>query len=658
MKSLRKRLSITLLVALVLSSLFALQITPTSALSGSQFNPERIMDDSVFFRAGDLTASQIQRFLNSKVPVCDTNHAYSGSSNDSGPPYTCLKDYKINTPSKPAESELCKAISSKSKQSAAQIIHDVSKACGVSTRVLLVLLQKEQSLITDTWPWDIQYTKATGYGCPDSNLSTSVDSNQNGCYDQYEGFFNQVYYAGRVYKYYDKVNGPNYRVGFVNYVQYHPNTGCGGTDLFLRSQATAGLYNYTPYQPNAAALNNLYGTGDDCSAYGNRNFWRMYNDWFGSTLTNIAYNTAVESVGIFTDSAMTKKYTQRDISLAPGDKAYIQVKVRNTGWKNWDRSFTRIGRHGNDYSPFRATWFKPNRPTKLIEDTVVPGDVGTLEFELTAPSKKGTYQEYFQMLIEGKIWLNVEFDYTINVADPSIAQETDFRLNADEEIRVGENLVSPDLHNTLVLQHDGNLVLYGTHFAKWYTSSVGRNSERLTMQPDGNLVLYDKNGNAIWHTATYGNPGAYFVMQTDGNMVVYDSSGNDLWDSRTVENPDMLNYVGPALYDRAFLHTGQQLETPDGKYRLVLQDDGNLVLYATDSGNALWHTKTYGKPSYRLDMQHDGNLVLYDGQGNALWKSRTADKGYSRLVVQQDGNLVIYDKHDEDTWNTGTQGQN
>ncbi len=30
-------------------------------------------------------------------------------------------------------------------------------------------------------------------------------------------------------------------------------------------------------------MNNLYGTGDGCSAYGNRNFWRMYTDWFGST---------------------------------------------------------------------------------------------------------------------------------------------------------------------------------------------------------------------------------------------------------------------------------------------------------------------------------------------------------------------------------------
>jgi hypothetical protein len=52
--------------------------------------------------------------------------------------------------------------------------------------------------------------------------------------------------------------------------------------VFIENQATAGLYNYTPYTPNDAALNNMYGTGDACSSYGNRNFWRIYTDWFGN----------------------------------------------------------------------------------------------------------------------------------------------------------------------------------------------------------------------------------------------------------------------------------------------------------------------------------------------------------------------------------------
>src|SRR5207253_1333233 len=76
----------------------------------------------------------------------------------------------------------------------------------------------------------------------------------------------------------------NYSIGNNSFVGYNPNSGCGGTNITMSNQATAGLYNYTPYQPNQAALNNLYGTGDSCSAYGNRNFWRMYWDWFGNPI--------------------------------------------------------------------------------------------------------------------------------------------------------------------------------------------------------------------------------------------------------------------------------------------------------------------------------------------------------------------------------------
>ncbi len=66
-------------------------------------------------------------------------------------------------------------------------------------------------------------------------------------------------------------------------VRYHPNESCGSAPVYIENQATANLYYYTPYQPNAAALRAGAGEGDSCSAYGNRNFFRYFTDWFGST---------------------------------------------------------------------------------------------------------------------------------------------------------------------------------------------------------------------------------------------------------------------------------------------------------------------------------------------------------------------------------------
>lgn len=273
----------------VYGALFCIAAIPLIAhgkatgLSGSEFKAGNIIANNIFFNDTSMNSSQIQAFLNTKVPSCDTNgeqkysqsltRAQYGTSKGYPPPYICLKNYSQNTPIMNTESGLCNGFSGGNKTSA-QIIYEVSQSCGVSPKVLLVLLQKEQSLVTDTWPWTKQYEKATGFACPDTAP----------CDPAYSGFFYQVYNAARQFKKYARdANNYNYRSGRNNAIQYNPNASCGSSNVYIENQATAGLYVYTPYQPNRAALDNLYGDGDGCSAYGNRNFWRMFNDWFGST---------------------------------------------------------------------------------------------------------------------------------------------------------------------------------------------------------------------------------------------------------------------------------------------------------------------------------------------------------------------------------------
>ncbi len=249
-----------------------------SAISGSDWRAGRIIDDSVFTNKSTMNTGDIQNFLNSKVPVCDTNGTgyYNGVrrsqvSASNPAPYTCLKDYQENTSTH--ENNLSGRAVPAGAKSAAQIIYEAAQTHNINPQVLLVMLQKEQALVTDDWPWTIQYRSAMGYGCPDTAP----------CDDQYYGFYNQVNNAAQQFNYYAaNPNSFRHKAFQNNNVLYNPNSACGSSTVFIQSQATAGLYNYTPYQPNQAALNNLYGTGDSCSAYGNRNFWRLFNDWFGS----------------------------------------------------------------------------------------------------------------------------------------------------------------------------------------------------------------------------------------------------------------------------------------------------------------------------------------------------------------------------------------
>ena len=94
----------------------------------------------------------------------------------------------------------------------------------------------------------------------------------------------------------------------------------------------------------------------------------------------------------------------------------------------------------------------------------------------------------------------------------------------------------------------------------------------------------------------------------------------------------------------------------DGKYNLVMQSDGNLVIY--EGSVVHWATGTNGSGTapYRLVMQGDGNLVIYDKNDSVVWATGTNGSGTTpyRLVMQSDRNLVIYDKNDSVIWATGT----
>lgn len=166
-----------------------------------------------------------------------------------------------------------RGVRGREKGTAAAIIDKSARACGISQKVLLTVMQKEQHLVTAVEPTDLQYKAAMGLSCPD-------DAN---CDPAYAGFFRQVYGAAHRYQYYvAHESAYGYHANALNYIQYHPDAGCGGTNVYIENKATALLYIYTPYQPNDASLAAGFGEGDSCSSYGNRNFALIYTNWFGA----------------------------------------------------------------------------------------------------------------------------------------------------------------------------------------------------------------------------------------------------------------------------------------------------------------------------------------------------------------------------------------
>ncbi|MDJ0338515.1 hypothetical protein [Cryobacterium sp. PH31-O1] len=222
------------------------------------FNPGLIISDYNFFNPDALTVVQIQDFLEQR----------SCRPSDGVP---CLWEYRETTTSQPAQGAgHCLPYVGAENETAARIIAKIATACTISPEVLLVLLQKEQSLLTR--PTASGYLRATGYGCPDT-----AD-----CDDQYFGFFNQVYNAAWQFRQYTQEPDRAFQIGTVD-VGFNPNAECGASAVAIRNQATANLYNYTPYQPNPVAIENAGDEGDACSTYGNLNFWLFYTNWFGAS---------------------------------------------------------------------------------------------------------------------------------------------------------------------------------------------------------------------------------------------------------------------------------------------------------------------------------------------------------------------------------------
>jgi LysM repeat protein len=269
-KTIGKFWSMLLIAAISAVGVVALESesTPAEAANAAWFNPGQIISDSAFYAPGTMSAADIQRFLNGKVAVCRADPTRPG----------CLKDYRLSTPAVAGVAGRCASLPAKTNISAAELIYDVSIACGISPKVLLVKLQKEQGLVTSTNPSPRAYEFALGMDCPDT---------PSGCSAASAGFFWQLYKGAGQLNWYSNPAGSFtwLRPGATISRPYQANNpGCGAQSFVLENRATAALYYYTPYVPNQTALGNLYGVGDVCSAYGNRNFFRDYTDWFGSTI--------------------------------------------------------------------------------------------------------------------------------------------------------------------------------------------------------------------------------------------------------------------------------------------------------------------------------------------------------------------------------------
>lgn len=150
------------------------------------------------------------------------------------------------------------------------------------------------------------------------------------------------------------------------------------------------------------------------------------------------------------------------------------------------------------------------------------------------------------------------------------------------------------------------------------SDELRRGNARLVMQGDGNLVIY-RNGQASWSSNTHGNPGATARMQYDGNLVVYAANGQPLWSTRTHD------------------HGGAQAR---------LSADGNLVVH--HKGATLWQTAPQDL-FYQVSFKSFNNSYFVNegngGPGQTVNANSVAIGPWEKLILRKTGGGCIRNKN-------------
>ena len=242
------------------------------------YDGARLIDNNVFLDSNSMSAPTIQQFLVDKGGGL-ASRSFVLTCGSPGDAATRQAYINFNAPCGQTVS-------------AANIIYYAAQIYGVSPRVILATMQKEQSLTTAANPTDWQVDQAMGYGCPDSG----------GC--GASSFFYQIDNGTWALRYhYERANnnttwwnsGGNVCGGATLYrstglyagatVTFKDEAGVGYATYTLANAATASFYCYTPHAyNNPQGLYDLPAFGTTGMYYsGSYNFVLWYERWFGTT---------------------------------------------------------------------------------------------------------------------------------------------------------------------------------------------------------------------------------------------------------------------------------------------------------------------------------------------------------------------------------------
>ncbi len=178
------------------------------------------------------------------------------------------------------------------------------------------------------------------------------------------------------------------------------------TDEATVAPGATGTFEFPVQAPGAGGYReyfNLVAEG--------RSWFNSAGQYFTFNVQPPTWSWAEVNQTVYTDNTKANSIGWNTGNLVSGQKVYVVITALNTGnqtWSNTGANPIDIGTwNGQDRSSgFTSGWLSSNRPAGMTESSVPPGSLGSFGFWMQAPAQGGNYREYFNLVAEGKAWMN------------------------------------------------------------------------------------------------------------------------------------------------------------------------------------------------------------------------------------------------------------
>jgi hypothetical protein len=204
------------------------------------------------------------------------------------------------------------------------------------------------------------------------------------------------------------------------------------------------------------------------------------------------------------------------------------------------------------------------------------------------------------------------------------------RLNPGQSLTVNQQLTAPTNPPRLILQDDGNLVLYVWNYPLWSSNTYGQPAAQAVMQGDGNFVIYDYQGRALWSSNTWGRRGAYLELEDNANLMLLQPVGSSnlpIWSTNTPFSfgwPKNIDSGPTQVAHNEFIQVTCQLSNNgriDGQLSVWTLNalygftGGACVFFYDQDDNVLFNTQVYRlgvDGTWVVGLPHNRNQLFHE----------------------------------------------